>query len=136
MYLVDTSVWVDFLRGRDRPHVGFLRDLLSNPLAVGITHLIYMEILQGARDPAAFERLQGYFGGQRLHSFEDMAASHASAARIHLDCRRRGLTVRSAADCLIAQCAIESGLILLHHDRDFERIASVVPALVEKSFFG
>lgn len=136
MYLVDTSVWVDYLRGRDRPHVGFLRDLLSNPLAVGITHLIYMEILQGARDTAAFERLQSYFGGQRLHSFEDMAASHASAARIYLDCRRRGVTVRSAADCLIAQCAIESGLILLHHDRDFERIASVVPALVEKSFLG
>ena len=136
MYLVDTSVWVDYLRGRDHPHVGFLRDLLSNPLAVGITHLIYMEILQGARDPAAFDRLQGYFGGQRLHSFEDLAASHAAAARLYLDCRRRGVTVRSAADCLIAQCAIESGLILLHHDRDFERIASVAPALVEKSFLG
>ena len=134
MYLVDTSVWVDYLRGRDRPHVGFLRDLLSNPVAVGITHLIYMEILQGARDAAAFDRLQSYFGEQRLHSFEDMAASHASAARIYLDCRRRGITVRSAADCLIAQCALESGSILFHHDRDFERIAFVVPALVEESF--
>lgn len=136
MYLVDTSVWVDYLRGRDRPHVGFLRDLLSNPVAVGITHLIYMEILQGARDTAAFDRLQSYFGGQRFHSFEDMAASHASAARIHLDCRRRGITVRSTADCLIAQCAIESGSTLRRHDRDFERIASVAPALIEKSFLG
>lgn len=136
MYLVDTSVWVDYLRGRDRPHVGFLRDLLSNPVAVGLTHLIYMEILQGARDTAAFDRLQSYFGGQRFHSFEDVAASHASAARIYLDCRRRGITVRSTADCLIAQCAIESGSTLLHHDLDFERIASVAPALVEKSFLG
>ena len=134
MYLVDTSAWLDYLRGRDRPHVGFLRELLSNPVAVGITHLIYMEILQGARDAASFERLQSYFGGQRFHSFEDMAASHASAARIYLDCRERGVTVRSAADCLIAQCAIESGLTLLHHDRDFQRIASVVPTLNEKSF--
>ena len=134
MYLVDTSVWLDYLRGRERPHVGFLRDLLSNPVAVGITHLVYMEILQGARDAASFERLQSYFGGQRFHSFEDMAASHASAARIYLGCRQRGVTVRSAADCLIAQCAIESGLTLLHHDRDFQRIASVVPTLNEKSF--
>ena len=134
MYLVDTSVWLDYLRGRERPHVGFLRELLSNPVAVGITHLIYMEILQGARDAASFERLQSYFGGQRFHSFEDMAASHASAARIYLDCRERGVAVRSAADCLIAQCAIESGLTLLHHDRDFQRIASVVPTLNERSF--
>ena len=136
VYLVDTSVWADYLRGRDRPHVGFLRDLLSNPVAVGITHLIhiYMEVLQGARDTAAFDRLQSYFGGQRFHSFEDPAASHASAARICMDCRQGGVTVRSAADCLIAQCALGSGLILFHHDRDFERIASVVPALVEKSF--
>ena len=136
MYLVDTSVWVDYLRGRDRPHVGFLRDLLSNPVAVGITHLIYMEILQGARDPAAFERLQSYFSGQRFHSFENMAAGYASAARIYMNCRRHGITVHSTADCLIVQCALEGGLILLHHDRDFERIASVVPALNEKSFLG
>ena len=26
MYLVDTSVWVDYIRGRDRQHVGFLRE--------------------------------------------------------------------------------------------------------------
>ena len=58
MYLVDTSVWVDYLRGEDRPHVAFLRGLLSHPLAVGITHLIYMGILQGARNAAAFERVK------------------------------------------------------------------------------
>ena len=134
MYLVDTSVWVDYIRGRDRPHVRFLRDLLSNPVAVGITHLIYMEILQGARDAAAFDRLRDYFSGQRLHSFEDMAAGHASAARIYVECRHRGVTLRSTADCLIAQCAMESDLTLLHHDRDFKRIASIVPSLREKSF--
>lgn len=133
MYLVDTSVWIDYIRGRDRPHVGFLRELLSNPVAVGISHQIYMEILQGARDTASFDRLRSYFSGQRFHSFGDMAAGHASAARIHVDCRRHGIPLRSAVDCLIAQCAIESGLVLLHHDRDFERIASVVP-LNEKSF--
>ena len=51
-----------------------------------------------------------------------------------MDCRERGVAVRSAGNCLIAQCAIESGLTLLHHDRDFQRIASVVPTLNEKSF--
>ncbi len=134
MYLVDTSVWIDYIRGRDVAHVHFLRDLLSNPLAVSITPLIYMEILQGARDSTAFERLQDYFNGQRFVDFEQPAISHAAAARIHLDCRIRGVTVRSSIDCLIAQSAIESDLTLLHHDQDFRRIATLVPTLREKSF--
>lgn len=134
MYLVDTSVWVDYLRGEDRPHVALLRELLSHPLAVGITHLIYMEILQGARDAAAFDRLGSYFAGQRFYSFTDPAAGHGRAARIYFDCRRRGVTVRSTVDCVVAQCAMESGLILLHHDQDFRNIARVVPAFREKSF--
>ncbi|MCZ0944375.1 MAG: PIN domain-containing protein [Gammaproteobacteria bacterium] len=134
MYLVDTSVWIDYIRGRDEAHVHFLRDLLSNPLAVSITPLIYMEILQGARGSTAFERLQDYFNGQRFVNFEQSANSHAAAARIYLNCRLRGVTVRSSIDCLIAQSAIESDLTLLHNDQDFRRIANVVPTLREKSF--
>ena len=134
MYLVDTSVWIDYLRGRAGPHIDFLRDLLENPLAVVITHSIYLEILRGARDEASFDRLREYFGGQRFATLEDPLTSHEAAARIYLDCRRRGVTVRSGFDCLIAQSAIEADLTVLHHDRDFGRIAAVVPALREKSF--
>lgn len=134
MYLVDTSVWVDFVRGRQEPHVSFLRDLLGNPLAVSITYLVYMEILQGARDPASYVRLQDYFSGQRLVGFEQPLAGHAAAARMYLDCRRRGVTIRSGVDCLIAQCAIEADLTLLHHDRDFIRIAGVTPSLRQRNF--
>ena len=134
MYLVDTSVWIDYLRGRDCAHVEFLRSLLPHPLVVGITHLIYVEILQGARDPAAFHRLRTYFGGQRFYTFADAVGSCVSAARMYLDCRSEGVTVRSTVDCLVAQCAIESGLVLLHHDNDFKRIARVIPGLKEKSF--
>ena len=134
MYLVDTSVWVDHIRGRDLPHVHFLRDLLANPLAVSVNHLIYMEVLQGARDPASFERLRDYFDGQRFVAFDQPLASHAAAARMYLACRRSGVTVRSAIDCLIAQCAIEADLSLLHNDRDFTRIAAVTPALRQHCF--
>lgn len=134
MYLVDTSVWIDYLRGRDCAHVEFLRGLLPHPLVVGITHLIYTEILQGARGPAAFDRLRAHYGGQRFYVFADAVESYAAAARMHLHCRSEGVTVRSTVDCLVAQCAIESDLVLVHNDMDFKRIASVVPRLKEKSF--
>ena len=134
MYLVDTSIWIDHLRGRGGPHVGFLEDILSNPLAVAITPLIYMEILQGARDVRSYKQLEKYFGGQRFVDFERSTGSHAAAARIFLDSKRRGATIRSSVDCLIAQAAIENDLTLFHHDRDFQRIAGIVPKLREKSF--
>ena len=56
------------------------------------------------------------------------------AARTHLNCRREGITLRSAIDCLIAQCAIASDPVLFHHGRDYRRIASIVPELEERHF--
>ena len=134
MYLVDTSVWIDYLLGRATHHVLFLDELLRNPLAVGLTDVIYMEVLQGARDARNFNRLRDYFSGQRFYRFDEPELSHAAAARIYFDCRRRGITVRSSFDCLIARCAIENELILLHHDQDFVQMAKAMPNLRQKHF--
>ncbi len=134
MYLVDTSVWIDFLRGDGGDHVDFLDGLLDNPLAVGLSDVIYLEILQGARNPESFERLRQYFSTQRFFHFADSRRSHEAAARMFHDCRRQGITVRSSLDCLIAQCAIEHGLTLLHNDRDYLAIATMVPDLRQKHF--
>ncbi len=134
MHLVDTSIWVEYIRDSDGAHVGFLHELLSTPLAVVITPLVYMEILQGARDVKTYRQLEKYFSGQQFVNFARPAASHAAAARIYFDCRQKGVAVRSSVDCLIAQCAIEHDLTLFHHDRDFQRVSGVVSALREKSF--
>jgi hypothetical protein len=134
MYLVDTSVWIDYIQGSDARQISFLDELLKNPLAVGLTDLIYMEILQGAKDQRSFDQLGSYFRGQQFYRFTDPEQSHTSAAQIYFDCRRQGVTVRSTLDCLIAQCAIEHELILLHHDRDYIQMATIVTALQQKHF--
>ena len=134
MYLVDTSVWIDYIQGRDTPAVQLLDELLLNPLAVNLNDQIYLEVLQGARSEESFETLKRYFSGQRFCDFENSRESHASAARIFFDCRRNGITVRSSIDCLIAQCAMENGLILLHHDKDYIKIQSIFPSLKQKHF--
>jgi predicted nucleic acid-binding protein len=127
MYLVDTSVWIDYINGVDTEYVAFLDQLLGNPLAVGLTHLIYMEILQGVKNQKVFDRFILYFSGQTFYSLQQEERSYAAAAQIYFDCRRRGITIRSSIDSLIAQCAIENELILLHNDNDFQKMASVVP---------
>lgn len=47
------------------------------------------------------------------------------ASLIYAQCRWQGITIRSPNDCLIAACAIEADLPLLHADRDFLDIASI-----------
>ena len=133
MYLVDTSVWISYLREGPMGPLAELEALLDNPLACGLSDQILMEILQGARDERAFRTLNRYFGGQRIYRFNDPTYSHMEAARLYLRCRRGGVTVRSAMDCLIAQCAIEHDLTLLHTDRDFNHIHRVMPAFRQRS---
>ena len=127
-------MWIDYFAGSRLPHVAFLDELLANPMAVAINETIYMELLQGVRDDAAFNRLDNYFGGQRLIGFADSLRSHIAAARIYVDCRRKGITIRSTIDCLVAQCAIENEAVLFHHDRDFLNMKPIVPKLRQKTF--
>jgi predicted nucleic acid-binding protein len=129
MYLVDTSVWIDFLKGNTLNQVQYLKELLKNRTPIGITTLIYQEILQGARTEADFQRFSLYFGNQLFYHPRELIASSQAAARLYFTCRRNGITIRSTVDCLIAQIAIEHNLILLHNDRDFTSMAEIVPQL-------
>ena len=133
MYLVDTSVWIDYINGLEAKHVNFLDQLLNNPLAVGLSELIYMEILQGAKNQKTFDKFAVYFSGQKFYQLLHQENSYHDAAQIYFNCRRQGITIRSTVDCLIAQCAIENELILLHNDKDFVQIENVAP-LQQKNF--
>ncbi len=129
MILVDTSVWIDFLRGVSSPEVERLDVIMTVGLPFGITGVIYQEILQGADSSESYDRLGEYFGSQRFYHALDPTQTYAQAAALYRRCRRAGVTIRSTIDCLIAQIALEHDLELLHSDRDFENMASVIPEL-------
>jgi len=95
----------------------------------GITGVIHQEVLQGAASNTKFDYLAEYMGSQTFYHPVDPVESYREAALIYFRCRRAGVTICSAIDCLIARVAIEHGLMLLHDDRDFESMADVVPDL-------
>ena len=128
-YLVDTSVWIDFIKGQDNQPVKFLHNLLEHNKTVGLTALIYQEILQGAESELKFKQFKEYFNQLPCYYPKHSINSYADAAQIYCTCRRKGLTIRSTVDCLIAQIAIENELILLHNDKDYAHIANVFPVL-------
>lgn len=129
MYLVDTSVWVDYLRGTGTRQVDALKGLLAGEDIVGVAPIIVQEILQGADTEERFEKWRKYFSGLCCYAPVDPLESHIAAARLYQSCRRAGKTPRSSNDCLIAWIAIEHGLILLDDDRDFAAIAAVAKDL-------
>ena len=129
MYLVDTSVWIDFLRGRKVAHVAALMTLLEGEEAVGTAPIILQEILQGADSDRTFEKWLQYFSDLVCYLPDDLEATHIAAARLYQRCRRTGKTPRSSNDCLIATIAVEHELVLLHNDRDFEVIGAAERAL-------
>jgi len=123
--LVDTSVWIDFLIGRDTPHRRLLHRLIESEEDICITEIIFSEILQGIRDDALYDTTKDYlleFPVIKPKSID----TYVSAADIYRKCRKKGRTVRKTVDCIIAAIVLENKLTLLHNDADFGAIKTCV----------
>lgn len=125
MILVDSSVWIPFFNAQQNPKVNVLKGLIEDMEDVCLTMHIVMEILQGFREDKDFQEVYRYVQMFSIFKLRGMS-SYIAAGQIYRQCRKQGITIRGGMDCIIAQTAIENGLILLHDDADFDRIASVV----------
>src|SRR5512144_379535 len=123
MILVDTSVWIDFLRGENTPCNKTLQTLLEQEDDLCLTGIILSEILQGIHDERSNNEVQEYLLGFPFYDPQGVS-TFIHTADIFKACAKRGRTVRKTIDCLIAAIAIEHGLTLLHNDRDFTSIAA------------
>lgn len=127
MILVDTSVLIHFFKGVESEGSQKLRMVLERGISFGINSLIFQEVLQGAVSEKEYLTLRQYLETQRFYHLREPIDSYAKAAKIYLDCRKKGITIRSTIDCLIAQTALENDLFLLHEDQDFDLMAKVIP---------
>lgn len=125
MIVVDTSVLVDYLKGRRTAAAKQLERLEAEDSPFFVPAVCCQELLQGARDDREWELLLGHLETQTILHPKDPWRTHIDAARICYDCRRVGLTVRGTLDCYIAQLVLQSDGILLHDDEDFEKISRV-----------
>ena len=129
MLLVDTSVWIDFLVPRPTRAVDYFRAQLDARQSFALTELIYLEVLQGVREPVTARKVASYLRAQTVLYPRHGLRTYEAAADLYRRCRAAGVTVRSTIDCLIAQLAMEYNATLLHSDRDYEHIAQIDPRL-------
>jgi predicted nucleic acid-binding protein len=122
--LVDTTVWIDYLRGTRSPHAAWLDRELS-VRRIGLTDVILCEVLQGISTEATARKVEREL--RKFQIFDSGGIDVAvAAARNYRLLRSRGHTVRRTVDCLIATFCLRGSHELLHIDRDFDPFEAVL----------
>ena len=125
MIVVDSNTWADFFNGTRSPHAERLATILEEKEDVAVLPIIVTEVLQGFRTDGGFESARRVLVA--LPTIQPTIESHVRAARLFRSLRRKGVTVRGAVDCIIAQTCLDIGALLLSPDADFEHIARHAP---------
>jgi predicted nucleic acid-binding protein len=124
MVIIDTTVWIDYLRGIVTKETSwFERELTSQRF--GLTDLILCEVLQGVADEAIARQVLRQLSLFQIFDTggEDLAVATARNFRM---LRQRGRTVRKTIDGLIATFCLRQGFSLLHCDRDYNHFEVVL----------
>ncbi len=120
--LVDSSVWIAYLRDSGGPELELLEQLIGEQRAA-TTDVVLLEVLAGTTDEERAARLRRFLAGaELLRQQSPVDAEHAAA--LYRACRRAGETPRSLNDCLVAAVALRHGVPVLHRDRDFTVLAA------------
>jgi predicted nucleic acid-binding protein len=119
--LVDSSVWINLLKGFTTLQSSFLEENLDE-FEIATCPTIIQEVLQGINSNQEFNQIKSYFDNiTRLN--DDPYNMALKAALLYKNLRKAGKTIRKPNDCLIAAYAIENVIPLLHSDKDFDFIS-------------
>lgn len=121
MILVDTSVWIEVFRKTDPLPIEAIVDFD----AVVTCLPVIQEVLQGFGKESAYRVARDAMLSFPMASDPLTLPLFESAVDLYRTARRRGITIRSSVDCLIAAIALEHDLEVLHRDRDYAQLATV-----------
>ena len=123
--IIDTSAWVEYLRGTGSPTHLALRARVEADDPIATPAPVLMELLAGCPTEESARDIQRLLARFELLPVEGIA-DFEDAALIQRICRRGGRSVRSMVDCLVAAMALRERRPLLALDRDYEVIADFV----------
>jgi predicted nucleic acid-binding protein len=118
MFLVDSSVWIDYFNGKFSAETDALHACLGQE-SVLVGDIMLAEVLQGFRLERHYRIARDLLLSLDVVNILDTSIALKSAKN-YRRLRQKGTTVRKTTDCIIATWCIEHGLALLHCDRDFQ----------------
>lgn len=122
LVLVDSSSWIDAFRAPCDEIYRQRFDQLMLDGRIAVCEVVIAEVLRGAVDQAARERMSDEFAALTCL---DMQGAGNIAGRLALELRARGLAINTT-DLLIAATAELHGVPILHRDRHLSQAASVL----------
>ncbi len=117
MILVDTSVWIDYLNGKENSLTNILDKALIDGLVL-IGDLILLEILQGIKAEREYNKTRTLLALLEQYEMFGHKMVEKCAENFRF-LRKKGVTIRKTNDVIIATFCIENNLPLLFNDRDF-----------------
>ncbi|GAB4050855.1 type II toxin-antitoxin system VapC family toxin [Spirosoma litoris] len=131
--LVDTSVWIDYIRQRDVAQARLLQKYLRlSDESIYMTATIVQEILQGVYEDSLFNQVKRNLLALAILKLDPVEAA-IEAATLYRTLRKKGVTIRKPNDCLIAHYAIFYDIPVLHNDIDFDQIARFTALRIAKA---
>ena len=117
MILIDTSVWIDYFNNIVNLHSKVLdMTLVEGTAAIG--DIIFLEILQGFKSDKDYKNTKTQLS--KLDRYEMFGHQMVEpCANNYRSLRKKGITIRSTTDVIIATFCIENNLPLLFKDKDF-----------------
>lgn len=120
-FLADKSA----LTRRDtRPEIREVLEPLLIAGEIATCGIVDLELLYSARNRATYRALTEALRGMPRVAVDDAAVSRALAVQAMLAERSQHRAV-PLPDLLVAACAEQAGLTVLHYDADFDRIAQL-----------
>ena len=123
--LVDSSVWIDFLRNNKTTQTDILTNLILCRYDICICGFIFTEVLQGIRDENQHLKTKSEF--LNLVYLSEDFSTFDLASSIYRELRKQGITIRSTIDCMIAAIVIQNDVYFLESDKDFALINEHYP---------
>jgi predicted nucleic acid-binding protein len=125
MILVDTSVLIGYFKESENSSSDKMDYIVDNNIPYGICNYVYQELLQGSANEGEFNLLKKYLDSIPFYNLLNGKKSFENTALMYMNCRKKGITIKSTIDLLIAEIAIENSLYLFHNDNDFTNISKV-----------
>ena len=123
--LVDSTVWIDFLRATETEQTLKLETLINDGDEICCCGFVFAEVLQGIRDEKEYLATKQHL--QCLAYLDSDRSTFELGATIYRELRRNAITIRNSIDCWIAAVVLQNGVSFLENDRDFKFIDLYFP---------
>lgn len=121
MIVVDSSIWIDYFQDSESRGAKSLNQALSAGEDIALLPIIVTEVLMGFKDDRSFRSARSIL--IRVPQIPITSEICIHAANLYRTLQKKGVTVRGAIDCIIAQACLNAASELMTLDRDFVGIA-------------